>query len=122
MSTHPLNLAVRFLLELAALAALSYWAWSEFDDPVRWVLVVALPVIAAAIWGTFAVPEDPSRSGSAPVPVSGKLRLFIEIGLFAVATLALANTSAVILAYLLLATVLLHYAASWDRVAWLWHR
>lgn len=122
MSSHPANLAARFLLEMAALAALSYWAWSEFDGPIRFVLVIALPVVAAATWGTFAVPNDPSRSGSAPMPVSGKVRLLIEIGLFVVATVALANTSPVVLAYLLPAAVLLHYAASWDRIAWLWSR
>ncbi|WP_280456932.1 DUF2568 domain-containing protein, partial [Nocardia carnea] len=39
--------------------------------PARWLLVVLLPVVAAAAWGVFAVPDDPSRSGAAPVAVPG---------------------------------------------------
>ncbi len=122
MAAHPVNLGVRFLLEMSALAALSYWAWSEFDGIVMFVLIVALPVTAGATWGIFAVPNDPSRSGSAPVPVSGKIRLLIEVTLFVLATVALANTTLTMLAYLLPAAVLIHYAVSWDRVVWLWSR
>ena len=89
MATHPLNLAVRFVLELAALYALGLWGWRHGDGVWRFVIAAAIPLIAAALWGTFAVPGDPSRSGSAPVPVAGVLRLALELGFFAAATLAL---------------------------------
>ena len=29
MASHPLNLAVRFLLEIAALVAIGYWGFSQ---------------------------------------------------------------------------------------------
>jgi hypothetical protein len=31
MGSHPLNLAVRFALELSALAALGVWGWRQGD-------------------------------------------------------------------------------------------
>ncbi len=60
---HPLNLAVRFALELAALAALAAWGWSLTDSWWRWATAAGLVLIAAFVWGTFAVPGDPSRGG-----------------------------------------------------------
>lgn len=45
------NLAVRFLVELCALATLAYWGFT-LDAPiaVRVVLGVATPLIAAIAW------------------------------------------------------------------------
>ncbi|MFQ6227417.1 DUF2568 domain-containing protein [Nocardia sp. NPDC002869] len=40
--------------------------------------MVLLPVIAATAWGVIAVPDDPSRSGAAPVAVPGAIRLLVE--------------------------------------------
>lgn len=79
MGSHPVNLAPRFLLELAALLALGIWEWQQSESWLRFVLVLAVPIIAAAIWGTLNVPHDPSRSGAAPVVVPGVLRLDIEL-------------------------------------------
>jgi hypothetical protein len=89
MGTHPVNLLVRFLLELSALFVLGLWGWHRRDDGLRILIALTIPLIAAALWGTFAVPNDPTRSGSAPVPVSGLLRLALELGFFGCATLAL---------------------------------
>ncbi len=75
MGSHSLNLALRFLLELAALGAMGYWGWTQHEGPVRWRWAIGLPLVAAVLWGTFAVPNDPSRSGQAPVPIPGILRL-----------------------------------------------
>ncbi len=86
MGTHPVNLAVRFFLELSALASFGIWGWRLREDGWRFALALAIPLTAAALWGTFAVPDDPSRSGSAPVPVPGILRLAIEFAFFASAT------------------------------------
>ena len=36
MSAHPINLALRFILELAALYALGYWGWTQHDGLVDW--------------------------------------------------------------------------------------
>lgn len=79
MGSHPLNLLVRFLLELAALGAFGYWGWQQAEGALAYLLAIGLPVLTAVLWVTFAVPEDPSRSGHAPVPVPGLLRLLLEL-------------------------------------------
>ncbi len=76
------NLALRFGLELAALAGIATAAWRAADGPWRWVAAVALPLIAATAWATFIVPNDPSRSGRAPVEVPGSIRLALEFAVF----------------------------------------
>ena len=40
---------------------------------------IQTPIIIAVVWGTFAVPDDPSRSGAAPIVVAGFVRLAIEL-------------------------------------------
>jgi hypothetical protein len=119
MSSHPVNLAVRFILELAAWGAMGYWGWTQGEGPFRFVLAIGLPVIAAVIWGTFAVPNDPSRSGRAPVPVPGLVRLAIEFATFGFATWALYDTGNTTLSLIFAAIVVAHYIVSYDRVAWL---
>ncbi|MFD9129729.1 YrdB family protein [Kitasatospora sp. NPDC059571] len=56
-------LAVRFLLELAALAALGYGGWAV-PGPValRVVLAVLLPLAAALLWGRYASPRAVVKS------------------------------------------------------------
>ncbi|MGB5508782.1 MAG: YrdB family protein, partial [Robiginitalea sp.] len=67
MGSHPANLILRFLLEIIALISLGIWGWNQSESWFRFVLAIGIPGIIAVIWGTFAVPNDPSRSGSAPV-------------------------------------------------------
>jgi hypothetical protein len=119
MGSHPLNLALRFLLEVAALVAIGYWGFDQYDGIWRFVVGIGGPVIAALIWGTFAVPEDPSRSGRAPVPIPGVLRLVLELSLFGFAVWALNDAGSPILALILASITIVHYALSYDRVAWL---
>ena len=66
MGSHPINLAFRFLLELAALVASGFWGWRQSDGGFRYILAIGIPVFLAVVWGTFAVPNDPSRSGKSP--------------------------------------------------------
>lgn len=119
MGTHPANLAVRFLLELATLFALAAWGWGVGSGRWKWVLVLLVPICAAVAWGTLAVPDDPSRSGGAPVPVPGALRLILELGFFAAGAFALSDLGWDRTAGVLAVMVLLHYLASYDRVGWL---
>lgn len=120
MGSNPANLAFRFLLELAALGAIGFWGWQQADNILlKIVLAVGLPVIAAVLWATFAVPNDPSRSGKAPVPVPGWLRLIVELAFFAFAAWALFDLGFVTLSLILAVLVLIHYALSYDRLLWL---
>ncbi len=119
MGSHPINLAVRFALELSALAAFGVWGWQQGDGWTAIALAVGLPALAAVIWGTFAVVGDPSRSGSAPIAVPGFVRLVLELAVFALATWALYDVGAHWLSLAMGAVVLAHYATSYDRVVWL---
>ena len=119
MSQNPINLAVRFILELAALAALAYWGWTQHTGVLRYLLTVGLPVLGAVLWGVFAVPGDRSRSGDAPVPVPGILRLLLELLLFGFAAWCLYNAGLVLLANIFGIVVLVHYIISYDRIIWL---
>jgi hypothetical protein len=119
MGSHPLNLALRFLLEMAALVAIGYWGFDQHSGIWRFVIGIGGPVLAAALWGTFAVPGDRSRSGSAPVPVPGVVRLTLELCLFAFAAWALYDAGSTLLAGLLAGITIVHYVLSYDRVAWL---
>lgn len=119
MGTHPLNLAFRFVLELSALASLASFGWARFDGVARWLSAFGFPMLFMVLWGVFAVPDDPSRSGNAPVPVAGSVRLVVELGLFGAAALALYFGEHPRLAVALAASVIVHYMLSWDRIAWL---
>jgi hypothetical protein len=106
-------------LELIALVAMGYWGWTQHEGPARWPWTIGLPVAAAVLWGTFAVPEDPSRSGQAPVPTPGIIRLLLELAIFAGGVVALyaSQRGPVGLAFGIV--TLLHYALSYDRILWL---
>ena len=116
MSQHPLNLALRFALELGLLASLGYWAWHLDGLLFRWTLVVVMPLAAAVLWGVFRVPGDP---GKAPIAVAGPLRLAIELFLFVCAVWCLFDAGALRMAWGGMVITLLHYILSYDRVLWL---
>ena len=119
MGSHPINLAIRFLLEIAALLAMGVWGWYQSEGWLRFVLALGIPLIAAIVWGTFAVPDDPSRSGKAPVAVPGIVRLIIEAAIFIFAVWALYDLGFIGLSLLFGIIVVIHYLASYDRVLWL---
>lgn len=119
MGSHPLNLALRFLLEVSALVSIGYWGFSQHAGIWRWVLCLGGPLVAAVLWGTFAVPDDPSRSGRAPVPVHGVLRLLLELVVFGFGAWALFDAGSTVLALIFTGLTIVHYALSYDRVAWL---
>ena len=119
MGSHPLNLTIRFLLEVIALLAIGYWGWNQYDDWQRFVLAFGLPIILAIVWGTFAVPNDPSRSGKAPIVTPGIIRLVIEIVFFSIGTWAIYNLGYTISAWVFGLIVAIHYILSYDRIKWL---
>jgi hypothetical protein len=119
MGSHPVNLAVRFLFELLALLAMGVWGWRQGEGWIRFLLAAGVPTVAAVVWGTFAVPDDPSRSGAAPVPVPGLVRLAIELAVFAIATWMLCDLGAARLCWAMGIVVAIHYIVSYDRILWL---
>lgn len=119
MGSHPINLALRFLLKLTALVTAVMWGWHLSNNWSRFLLAIVLPVLIASVWGAFAVPNDPSRSGAAPVAVSGIIRLVIESGVFAFTVYALFDLGYVQISRNLSIVVTAHYIASYDRIIWL---
>lgn len=116
MASHPVNLVLRFALELAALTAAGYWGWTQGSGGWRWIWAIGLPLVMAALWGTFRVDGDPKE---APVRVPGMVRLTLEAAFFATAVALLAVAGQAQLAIVFGVVILAHYAVSYDRIAWL---
>ncbi|MFF2087441.1 DUF2568 domain-containing protein [Nocardia sp. NPDC058176] len=119
MSLNPAMLATRFLLELVAIASFGVYGWRSFDSPWRYLLVVVLPVAAAALWGVFAVPDDPSRGGDVPVPVAGQVRLLVEVVVLFGGAAALWAAGLPRLALISAAVLVGYHLLAYDRVVWL---
>ncbi len=114
---HAANLALRSFLEIAALGGFGALAWLSVEGWWRYLAVIAVLALLMTLWGVFAVPGDPSRSGNAPFPVSGLLRLGLELAVLLGGACAFYwagyNAAALVLA----ALVALHYALSGERIA-----
>jgi hypothetical protein len=122
VGSNPINLGLRFILELAALAAMALWGWQLGAGVWRFGFAAAIPIAAAVLWGVAAVPDDPSRSGRSIFATPGIFRLAFEVIFFVVAVWALYATGYRTLAAVMAALVIIHYGLSWDRVVWLLSR
>ncbi len=119
MGSNPVNLGVRFLMELGGLAAVGAWGWQQGDGLWRLVWAIGLPLVVAVVWSVFAVPHDPSRSGKAPIPIPGLLRLILELVIFAFATWSLYTVGVTTLSAIFGTLTIIHYLLSYDRIGWL---
>jgi hypothetical protein len=119
LSSHPLNLAVRFLLELGALAAFGYWGLQLVDGPARFVFMLAIPLVLAVAWGVFGVRGDTRGGGKAPVYVRGWVRLVLELAVLFGAGLALALAGQLAWGLGFAVVVLVQNLVGFDRVRWL---
>ncbi len=116
---NPANLALRFVLEVTALSALAWWGWSLSDAWWRWLAAIGVVLFVALAWGVFAVPNDPSRGGQGIVKVPGIARLALELLVFGAGAYAFKAVGRPNLAMGFAAFVAVHYAWSYERVAWL---
>jgi Protein of unknown function (DUF2568) len=116
LAYHPINLGLRFALEIIALGALAWWGRSSAPGSTGLLLACLIPLAAATIWGVFRIPEEAGRSGKVPVPVSGWLRLVIELVYFSLAALAFRAVGAIGWSLAFASIVILHYAVSWNRL------
>jgi len=118
-SIRPLNLALRFFLELAALASFGIWGYHQSETGLRIVMAVLLPAGFAVLWGVFAVKGDPSRSGKTIVQTPGVVRLLLELALFGAATWMMQDLDYPRMGLMFGIVIVLHYVLSFDRIAWL---
>jgi hypothetical protein len=95
------NLALKFLLELSAFAAVAYAGATLFDGALAVVGAIVLPVLAIAVWGLWAAPKA-SRRLATPA------RIPLELGVFVLAGVGLILTSARVLGAVFLALVVLN--------------
>lgn len=116
MASNPFNLVLRFVLELAAWAAMGYWGWTQHTGPWRFVWAIGLPLVAMALWGVFRVPGD---GGPPVVDVPGWARLLLEVVEFGGAVWLLSEAGRRRWAIILAVLLVFHYAVSFDRVRWL---
>jgi hypothetical protein len=84
------SLVLRFLLELAAFAALGYWGFHEHGGFAAALLGLGAPMLAIVLWGLFVAPRRPIRRGEA-------LRWAVELLVFGAAAIALIDAGAVAL-------------------------
>jgi Protein of unknown function (DUF2568) len=91
MALRGANLALRFLLELCALAALGYWGWTTGSGVTRWLLAAAAVGAMAVVWGLFLAPKR-------RIDLAKPLRLAIEFVVFGAASAGLAATGQTALA------------------------
>jgi len=74
---------VRFLSELVLLAALAFIGAAMFDSLLLSIVAgIALPLAAAAIWGTFIAPRAPRHLGE-------PARTIVEVLIFGVTVVGL---------------------------------
>lgn len=76
------NLALKFLLELAAFAAFAYWGAETGTGAMSILLAVAAPAAAIALWAVLAAPKSARR-----LPLAA--RVPFELAIFALAALSL---------------------------------
>ncbi|WP_259068245.1 YrdB family protein [Mucilaginibacter sp. X4EP1] len=112
MNTSPLNLGLRFLLEIVMLISLVCWGLHISNIWVKYVLAILMPVIAATLWGVFRIPNDPKP---APVETPGIVRLLLEWLLFGLAAYGLYYSGYKNLSIIMTAVVIIHYLVSYDR-------
>ncbi|MHC1782287.1 MAG: YrdB family protein [Anaerolineaceae bacterium] len=116
MNSHPVVLTLAFFLELAGLVCMGVWGWQAGAGWMRYALAAGIPLLAAALWGTFRVPGD---IGKGLVAVPGWLRLALELAFYAFAVWALFRSGYAAVGWVMAALVVIRYAASFDRVLWL---
>jgi hypothetical protein len=119
MSQNPFNLAMRFILEIAALIAIGYGGWHASEGVLRYLLAIGLPLFAAYLWGAFRTPNEPHHPTHPTRAIPGWGRLLLEALVFGGGAWGLFSAGATTLGLLFMIVTVLHYALSYDRVLWL---
>jgi hypothetical protein len=97
------NLALKFGVELAAIAALGYWGATRDGEVVPVLAAVAAPLLVAGLWGVLAAPRSPRR-------LSIRARVPFELAIFALAVAALLASASSLTAAIFASAVVLNAA------------
>lgn len=94
-AVQSLTLAVRFLVEVAALVAYAWWGWTlPASLQVRLLAAIGTPVVAAVVWGLLAAPK-------APVHLAPALVVAVQVVVLGGGVAALASAGRTTLAVIL---------------------
>ncbi len=97
----------RFILELLAIAAVSWWGFQlDASSTTRILAGLLAPIALIAVWATFVSPRP-------RVVVSPTIRLAIELGIWVLAVLAILDVPAVPVAIVFAALVVIDLIALW---------
>jgi hypothetical protein len=95
------NLALKFGVELAAIASLGYWGASLDGTLLSAVAMVLAPAVMIALWARFAAPRAPRR-----LPL--RTRIPLELTLLLLAAVALLAADEGVLAAVMAVVVVLN--------------
>ena len=104
------NAGMSFALELAMLAAFSYWGFTVGGGLVAWALAIALPLLGVLVWGAFLAPRSNRRLTLVP----GAL-LSWALFLLAAAALWVTGQTALAIALALIASVNRMLILTWKQ-------
>lgn len=83
------NLALRFLLELAGIAAIAYWGFNAVDAwPLQVALAIIGPVVFITAWGRIVAPRAVNAISQTTRVLIGSVILLVTAGALALAGLA----------------------------------
>jgi Protein of unknown function (DUF2568) len=104
------NLALKFLLELAAFAALAYWGTTvgEGDTPI--LVAIAAPALATALWARYAAPRSAHR-----LPRSARVPFELAVFALAAGALLAAGSAWAAAVFAALAGANAALLAAWDQ-------
>jgi hypothetical protein len=106
------NLALKFAVELAAIAALAYWGASLSGPLLSALMMVLAPAAMIALWSRFAAPRAKRRlSRSARIPFELTILLLAAVALLAAGADGLAG---VLAAVVVLNALLLTAFGQWE--------
>ncbi|WP_327269744.1 YrdB family protein [Streptomyces sp. NBC_01218] len=92
-----INEVLAFLVEIVALVAFARWGWHSAENTaLRLLLAVALPGVAAVVWGLYASPK-----ARFTLPVAGVVGVKVLVFACAVAALYDLDGSGSALAYVI---------------------
>lgn len=116
-SSQRINLFLRLVLKIVALAAMAYWSWNQnFELVPQLVRSISIVIFALLVWGVFTVTNDPFNSSKTIVPVNGVFRLLVELAFFFFAVFCIYNTGYERWSWIYSNLVLLHLAFSHQRI------
>jgi Protein of unknown function (DUF2568) len=105
------NLALRFLVELGALAAVAYWGVHTGQGLApKLALGTGAPLLLAVVWGTFAAPK-----AAVQLPQPAKFVLGLVILEVAALMLALAGQRPLALAYAVVVALNAGLLLAWQQ-------